>query len=151
MTGQRGPGSDGNKGVLCVPQSSSITETSLSDCLESYPGHSLEGGSYPYAEVKHIHKHEYGYVWNGWNVHRMFVTYIQREHRNLEIRKHVTTSLFRYEIFLLHLSSRFRHKERDTIFLCWLLHLAPISCGTHGAQIRLALASPKSRTSPFGV
>ena len=39
--GHSGPGSDGNEGVLCIPQSSSITETSLSDCLVSYPGHSL--------------------------------------------------------------------------------------------------------------
>ena len=33
--GQSGPGSDGNEGVLCIPQSSSITETSPSDCLVS--------------------------------------------------------------------------------------------------------------------
>ena len=33
--GQSEPGSDGNKTVLCIPQSSSIT-----DCLISYPGHS---------------------------------------------------------------------------------------------------------------
>ena len=31
------PGSDGNKGVLRLPQSSSITGTSPSDCLVSYP------------------------------------------------------------------------------------------------------------------
>ncbi len=31
--GQSGPGSDGNKGVLRIPQSSSITGTSPSDCL----------------------------------------------------------------------------------------------------------------------
>ena len=49
----------------------------------------------------------YGHVRNG---HRMLVTYIQNvhiensEHRNLEIRKHVMTSLFRYETFLLLLS-----------------------------------------------
>ena len=35
---QRGPGSDGNEGVFHIPQSSSITGTSPSDCLESYPG-----------------------------------------------------------------------------------------------------------------
>ena len=44
--GQREPKSDGNKGVLCIPQSYSITGTSPSDCLVSYPGHSL-GDSYP--------------------------------------------------------------------------------------------------------
>ena len=36
--GQSGTGSDGNKGVLHMPQSSSITGTSRSDCLASYPG-----------------------------------------------------------------------------------------------------------------
>ena len=34
-------GSDGNERVLYIPQSSSITGTSPSDCLESYPGHPL--------------------------------------------------------------------------------------------------------------
>ena len=36
--GQSGYGSNGNEGVLCISQSSSITGTSPSDCL----GHSLE-------------------------------------------------------------------------------------------------------------
>ena len=31
--GKSGPGSDGNEGVLRIPQSSSITGTSPSDCL----------------------------------------------------------------------------------------------------------------------
>ena len=39
--GKSGPGSDGNKGILRIPQSSSITGTSPSDCLVLYPGHSL--------------------------------------------------------------------------------------------------------------
>ena len=46
---QSGPGSDGNEGVLHISQSSSITGTSLLDCLVSYPGHSF-GGSYPSAK-----------------------------------------------------------------------------------------------------
>ncbi len=41
--GQSRPGSDGNKEVLRIPQSSSITGTSPSDCLVSCPGHSLGG------------------------------------------------------------------------------------------------------------
>ena len=41
--GQREPGSDGNGWILHIPQSSSITGVSSSDCLVSYPGHSLEG------------------------------------------------------------------------------------------------------------
>ena len=49
LRGQSGPGSDGNEGVLCIPQSSSNVGTSQWDCLVSYPGHSF-GGSYPSAE-----------------------------------------------------------------------------------------------------
>ena len=42
--GQSEHGSYDNEGVLCIPQSSCITETSPSDCLVSYTGHSLGGG-----------------------------------------------------------------------------------------------------------
>ena len=38
---QSGPGSDGNQGVLHILQSHSITGALPSDCLMSYPGHSL--------------------------------------------------------------------------------------------------------------
>ena len=41
--GQSGPGSDVNYGVLRIPQSSSTAGASPSDCLVSYPGHSLVG------------------------------------------------------------------------------------------------------------
>ena len=41
--GQSGPGSNGNEGALRIPESSSSTGTSPSDCLVSYPGHSLGG------------------------------------------------------------------------------------------------------------
>ena len=41
--GQSGPGSNGNEGVFRILESSSITGTSPSDCLVSYPGHSLGG------------------------------------------------------------------------------------------------------------
>ena len=53
--GQGGPGSDGNEGVLRIPQSSSTAGTSPSDCLVLYPGHSLGGGSYPSAEVQSVY------------------------------------------------------------------------------------------------
>ena len=39
--GQSGPGSNGNKGLLHIPQSSSITDASPSNCLVSYLGHLL--------------------------------------------------------------------------------------------------------------
>ena len=41
IPGQSEPGSNGNEEVFCIPQNSSITGTSLSDCFVSYPGHSL--------------------------------------------------------------------------------------------------------------
>ena len=39
--GQGEPGSDGNEGLLCFPQSSNIIGTSPSDCLMSYLGSTL--------------------------------------------------------------------------------------------------------------
>ena len=54
MPGQSGPGSNGNEGLPHIPQGPSITRTSPSNCLVSYPGHSL-GGSYPFAEVQSVY------------------------------------------------------------------------------------------------
>ena len=49
--GESVPGSNDNEKVLCIPQSSSITGASPSDCLVSYPGHALRGGaSYRYIQ-----------------------------------------------------------------------------------------------------
>ena len=57
ILGQSGPGSDGNEGVLHLPQSYSITETSPLDCLVSYLGHLLGGGvgSYPSAQMQLVY------------------------------------------------------------------------------------------------
>ena len=52
--GQNGLGSDGNEEVLHSLQSSSIIEASPSDCLMSYPGHSL-GESYLSAEMQSVY------------------------------------------------------------------------------------------------
>ena len=41
--GQSWPGSNGNEGVLRIPQSFNITGNSSSDCLVSYPGNLLGG------------------------------------------------------------------------------------------------------------
>ena len=51
--GQNGSGSNGNKGVLHISQSSR-TGASSSDCLMSYPGHSVVG-SYPTAEIQSVY------------------------------------------------------------------------------------------------
>ena len=47
-------GANGDEGVLHISQSSRITGTSPSDCLVSYPGHSLLG-PYPSAEVQSVY------------------------------------------------------------------------------------------------
>ena len=52
--GQNGPGSNGNKWALCIPQSSNIIGASSSDCSVSYTGHSL-GENYPSAEMHSVY------------------------------------------------------------------------------------------------
>ena len=47
MPGQSGPGSNGDEGVLHIPQSPSITGTSPSDCLVSYQDIHWGGGGLP--------------------------------------------------------------------------------------------------------
>ena len=47
--------SDSNEGVLRIPQSSSITENSQSDCLVPYPKRSLGERFYSYAEKKSVY------------------------------------------------------------------------------------------------
>ena len=53
--GESGPRSNGNERVLCIPQSSSITGAAPSDCLVSYPGYLVEGGSYLSAEMQSVY------------------------------------------------------------------------------------------------
>ena len=62
-SGQGKPESNGNKGVLCIPQSSSITGVSPSDYLVSYTGHSLEE-SYPFAEMQSLYSTALLVTWN---------------------------------------------------------------------------------------
>ena len=52
--GQSEPGSDGNEGVLCIPQGSIVTKATPSDCLVSYPGYLLEE-SYLSAEMQLVY------------------------------------------------------------------------------------------------
>ena len=52
----RKPGSDGNEGILCIPQSSSITGALSSNYFVLYAEHSLVGvGSYPCAEKQPVY------------------------------------------------------------------------------------------------
>ena len=52
--GQSGPESNGNEGVLCIPQISSNAGTSPSDCLVSYQDTRKEG-FYLSAEVQSVY------------------------------------------------------------------------------------------------
>ena len=52
--GPSGIGSDSNEGILHIPQSSRFTETSQSDCLMSYPTHSL-GEAYPSEAMQSVY------------------------------------------------------------------------------------------------
>ena len=61
--GQSGPRSDGNKGILFIPQSFSITGASPSDCFVSYTEHS-QGKSYLSAEMQSV----YSTVQAGWAI-----------------------------------------------------------------------------------
>ena len=84
-------------------------------------------------------------MWNRHNVHKMFINI----YRNPKTR-----NWFRYETFI-HLFefkgfSTWGERERDTIFLCWLLLHRQLStqptCGARSAQSRLA--SPSSEIQP---
>ena len=55
IPGQSETGSNSNEKVLRIPQSSSISWTSQSDCLVSYPGHLLGGESYPSTEKQSVY------------------------------------------------------------------------------------------------
>ena len=52
--GQSGPGKDSNEGLLCIPQSSSITGASSSDYLMSYQDTRWEVEFYSSAEKQSV-------------------------------------------------------------------------------------------------
>ena len=66
---QSGPGSDGNEGVLRIPQGSCIFGTLPLDYLLSYPGHSLEV-SFSSTEIQLVYSTTPDY-WAMWE----FITY----------------------------------------------------------------------------
>ena len=50
--GKSRPESYGNERLLHIPQNSSVTGASPSDCLVSYPGHTVGLRDYPSAEMQ---------------------------------------------------------------------------------------------------
>ena len=77
-----------------------------------------------------------------WNIYRMFT--------HIGIPKHKNTYDFLVHVrnFLLPLSLKvFRHKERDTIFLCWLFHQPQTTRDTCRKATGLASANPECQPS----
>ena len=73
--------------------------------------------------------------------------YIYIEHRNLETRKTLTTSQFRYETFYYPLNLKvFRHKEREaqSFYSGFFICPPPISCDTCPRPPRASESQPSS-------
>ena len=60
---QGGPGSDGNEGILRIPQSASISEASPLDCLVLYQDTRYRWASYPSAEIQSNGLGMSGIIW----------------------------------------------------------------------------------------
>ena len=60
--GQSRFGSGGNEGILCIPQSSSITGNLPSDCLVSYPGYSLQRSSRYIQQPQPTEQPNFGFI-----------------------------------------------------------------------------------------
>ena len=103
-------------------------------------------------------------MWNRHNVHKMFIN-IYRNPKTRNSRNYETLLFIKYEklydflvqaqnFWVKPLSKRFFdvRRERDTIFLCWLLLHRQLSTqptgGARSAQIRLASASSECRLYP---
>ena len=117
MPGQSGPGSNSNEGVLHISQSSSITGASSSDCLVSYSGHSLWGGScsfcrgavgvfYNPSQLDKINLHYTCYL-KSWEWNHLCDFHCLKW--NKTIRSTFAISSFRYHFLM----------KRDASFLSW--------------------------------
>ena len=107
--GQSEVGSDGNEGVLCIPQSSSITGTSLSDYLVWNPGHLLrEGESYLSAEMQLV----YSTAPADWAIYIYFCL----KFLCLYVCKHNQTITEQSKIFIWAIDLELSKLENKTIF-----------------------------------
>ena len=92
-------------------------------------------------KVLHSHIHEYGHVRNGWNGHRMLITI---EHRNLGIRKHVTTSCSDKKPFYWLWVKGLDVRRRDIIFYAVLFIWPPTRAAPIARTFASRLRAPKS-------
>ena len=98
-SGQSEPGNNGNEGLLCIAQSSSITGTSPSDCLVSYPGHSL-GWRYQSAEVQSVYfitpgtnLYLFDFVSTGWNNLNVYIIFYIHIYYRFEMKFFIILNL----------------------------------------------------------
>ena len=115
---QSGPGRNDNEEGLCIPQNSSITGTSPSDCLMPYPGYSLWG-------VLPLWINAVGVFYdNSWSS--------KEEKRFTFILRHNKTFTFSSFIFFcfFQLNSRIiRSLSNLLIKLCWNQHSGSVNGG----------------------
>ena len=93
-----------------------------------------------YIDMLHHHIHEYGHVRNRWNGHRMLITI---EHKNIWIRKHVTTSCSGTKPFYYLWVKGFDVRRRDTIFYSVLFIWPPTRAAPIGRTFASRLRAPK--------
>ena len=120
-SGQSEPGSNGNEGVLRIPQSSIITGASPSYCLVSLPGHSL-GKSYFYAAPTNRDK-KGKWLWR-LRTYRIIIDYRLKEIKLKNIHREFVSvlSCSWEEVILAELVSirRYIYKERmNNIWETW--------------------------------
>ena len=121
------PGMDDKKGVLCIPKRSSCTDASPSDCLVTYPGHSLEV-SYPFAEMQSVYSTAPA-DWAHQDIPRGSLTLLQRCSRcnlqplltrplmKLEIKERIKTIKIAASLILATVLSKVMEIQRDLLLL----------------------------------
>ena len=113
--GKNGPGSEGIEGVLHIPQNFSITGTSPSYCLESYPGYSSEVGLLP------LSRGVVGVFYNpsrlgNWQVGFYGIS---------TLVGYLVPTLFIYlyiKMICKQIVRRYRFKTSQSSFICWQLN-----------------------------
>ena len=116
--GQSGPVSNGTEGVVHIPQSSSITGASPSDCLELYLGHSLVGReSYSSADIQLVFSTAQA-IWAG----NMIILLNKQWNKQTVIFQTIQFSLC--HLFSLNLNVRlfYLNHRQDPVIICIYLN-----------------------------
>ena len=109
--------------MLHIPPSPSITWTSPSNCLVSYTGHSLGGGSYPTAEVQSV----YSTAPADWII----------RFNKIGLRAIIFAAIIRYSVFILRVNFlamsrssnvQFRRISLEVTILLFFCYFACFHC-----------------------